>query len=258
MMGGTVKEITKDFENEENQKNEGIKTPSNNSNNNKKKHTGAKVAIATISMVALLGLAATVGVDYVSGAKETYYETKRAEQLVEFNSNNGNICVIPEQIATNNSYDTKYCEGEQLVSELNENGIKYCEILDEYYTPEGKNIAILTYEVVTTEVIDAQKVEMNGTTIYMAPEGYTLQGNKCVKETVKNITKIVEAMDKENYKNIVIDGVTSYKLVDITEVSTKKYSEIASKTLICDVADTPILNEEGRYNAKLVLVPKTK
>ena len=72
MMGGTVREITKDFENEEKQKNEGIKTPSNNSNNNKKKHTGAKVAIATISMVALLGLAATVGVDYVSGAKETY------------------------------------------------------------------------------------------------------------------------------------------------------------------------------------------
>ena len=119
----------------------------------KKKHTGAKVAIATISIVGLLGLAATVGVDYVSGAKETYYEQKRAEQLVEYNSNSAKICVIPEQIETNKSYDTKYCEGEQLVSELHENGIKYCEILDEYYTPEGKNIAVLTYEVVTTDVL---------------------------------------------------------------------------------------------------------
>ena len=224
----------------------------------KKKHTGAKVAIATISIVGLLGLAATVGVDYVSGAKETYYEQKRAEQLVEYNSNSAKICVIPEQIETNKSYDTKYCEGEQLVSELNENGIKYCEILDEYYTPEGKNIAVLTYEVVTTDVLEAQKVEMNGTTIYMAPEGYTLQGNKCVKETVKNVTKIVEAMEDGNYENIAIENVTSYKLVDIKEISTKKYSEIASQTLICDVADTPVLNEEGRYDAKLVLVPKTK
>jgi hypothetical protein len=91
----------------------------------------------------------------------------------------------------------------------------------------------------------------------MAPEGYTLQGTKCSKETVTYETKVVPKNDKNDYSHIMVEGASKATILDITEVQTKKYSQMAGLDLIVDVADGAKL-ESNQTSAELRLVPRHK
>lgn len=227
---------------------------------NTNNRTGARRAsktIATILIAASL-VAGAAGVTYykIVPAIEDKNETKRVVSLVEDFTNEEGLCVIPSEVTVNKNYDTRFADGSKIANELQIQGVKYCEILDQYYTASGSDIAILTYEVTTTEVCEAEKYSIDGTVIYMAPEGYVLDGTTCYRETTKYVTKIVPRSQESTYSSVTIPNVSKYELVDIKEVSTLTYDSICDQTLICDVQDGAVLNEENQCTATLRLVPK--
>lgn len=219
----------------------------------KSKKTGAKTVAKAISVIALTtGLIA----GSIYGAKVVYpeyQENKRVEQLISSNLNEDSICRISGPIMIDKAYDIAYADGETIADKLKDYGVKYCELLDQYYTIDGSDIAILTYDVVTTETIDAVKTEINGTAIYLAPEGYTLQKDKCYREITNQVTKIVPKSKTGDYSNVKISGVTSFELVDVQEIKTATFDSISDYTLICDVPDEAVLNQDGLCEANLTL-----
>ncbi len=218
--------------------------------------TGAKRALATVGILAILGsgIAATyVGIDHVKG----YQETQRAESLVAAYMDEDKLVTLPEEVIINKAYDAKYCTGEKLIDELTQAQAAYCYVDGEYYTEKGETIAILTLEVTRTETIDAIKVELGGNVVYMAPEGYTLQGNKCTKETVTYETKVVPRSADNDYSKVLVPGATKAVIVEVEEVDTKKYSSMKGHDLIVDVEDGAQL-VENQTPAELRLVPRNK
>ena len=221
----------------------------------KSKGTGAKVGktIGVLALVAAVGF----GVYFGNEAIKDYKETDRAESLVAAYIDEDRLVNLPEEVIINKAYDAKYCTGEKLISELAEANAAYCYIDGEYYTEKGETIAILSLEVTRTETIDAIKVDVGGNTVYMAPEGYTLQGTKCSKETTTYETKVVPKNDKNDYSHIMVEGASKATILSITEVQTKKYSQMAGLDLIVDVADGAKL-ENNQTAAELRLVPRHK
>lgn len=223
-------------------------------NNGKK--TGAKVAktIGIIALCAAIGAGVYFGVE----AHKDYKETKRAESLVAAYMDADSLVQLPEDVMINSTYDQSYCEGEKLAQELTEAGAQYCIIDGQYYTPNGDKIAILTFDITRTETVQAQVVEYNGNRIYMAPEGYTLNGSVCEKTISSTITKIVPSNETGDYSNVAVTNVTDYTLVNVEEVSTLSYEEMYSKTLICDVDDKAKADDNGYCEAELRLVPRKR
>lgn len=217
-----------------------------------KNKTGAKTAAKVITLLALATGLTVGGIYAATDLYPNYQENKRVEQLISANTTD-DLCTIPDLINIDKAYDIKYADGSKIANELTKQGIKYCEILDQYYTQDGSDIAILTYEVTTTEYIDAIKTEINGTIVYSAPNGYTLNGDICYRTTTQTMTKIVPKNPKGDYSEVVIPNVSSYELVDAQELQTKPYSDIIDYTLICDVPDDAVLNKDGYCEATLTL-----
>lgn len=224
--------------------------------NKKRLSTGAKRAFATIGILAVLGsgIAATY---FGINAYKDYQETTRAESLVSIYMDSDKLVRLPGNVSIDKTYDAKYCTGEKLITELTEGEAQYCYIDGQYYTEKGETIAILTLEVTRTETQNAEKVEIGGNTIYMAPEGYTLKGDKCTKETVTYETKVVPKNAKNDYSKVLVPGATKAVVVEIKEVDTKKYSSMKDYDLIVDVADNAQL-VDNRTDATLRLVPRNK
>ena len=222
---------------------------------NKTNKTGARVAktIAVLALATAVGL----GVYYGNQAVKDYQETDRAESLVASYMDEDRLVNLPEGVMINRAYDAKYCTGEKLVNELTAAEAAYCYINGEYYTEKGDTIAILTLEVTRTETREPIKVDVGGNVVYMAPEGYILQGNKCTKETITIETKVVPKNANNDYSNVFIDGASKAEIISIDEVDSKKYSAMNGCDLIVDVADGAQL-ENNQTEAVLRLIPRNK
>lgn len=208
--------------------------------------TGAKVAISTVCLVGLVGLT-IFGVNKTIEWHEDKQETSRAESLVACYVNENNLCDIPEQIFVNKGFDQEYCDGAKIVNALTSNNIDYCYIDGTYYTEDGKDIAILTFNVSQTITAEVIKEEVNGTVVYMAPAGYTLNPDgTCTKVVTTEHQEIVPASTNGDYSQYGED-------VEVTVVQTRPYTEIADQSLICDVDDKAQANEDGNYPATLKL-----
>lgn len=219
------------------------------------KSTGAKKALAAIGIVALCGLTA-FGVYKGVDAYKDYQETKRAESIVAHYIDKDNLVTVPDSFLIDQAYDEEFCEGEKLVAELQAANAEYCVIDGDYYTNDGSKIAILTYEITRKETVAPIAEEYNGTTIYMAPAGYTLEDGVCTKTTTGTVTKIVTANEASDYSNIKITNVDGYKLINVEEIQTLSYEEMFGKTLVCDVDDKATLNESGYCEATFRLIPR--
>lgn len=222
-----------------------------------KKHTGAKKALTTITILGMLGLTA-LGVYKGIEALNDYRETKRAESIVANYIDKDYLVTVPETFLIDKAYDEEFCEGEKLVEQLQAANAEYCVIDGTYYTNDGSKIAILTYEITKKETAAPIAQEYNGTTIFMAPAGYTLENGSYVKTTTGTVTKIVPANSQSDYSNIQIINVDSFELVNVEEIDTLPYENIYGTTLICDVEDNAQLNENGFCEATFRLVPRKK
>ena len=244
---------------DENEQHQNYSTQSKG-NNKKKKNTGGKVAKRVVSAVLVLSLAA--GSVYVYKEIRKKMEQTAAEERANSIASMyqvGNVCNLDEHIYSSKNYDTKICDGQTLVNTLNEKGIQYCEILDEYYTKDGRNIAIVTLEVEHTERITPAKIvdETKGVTYYTAPEGYELVNGYCQKITTDTRTIITEVREDKTYVNIKLDGVTVKKVISVDIVNTKSYDEIISSDFVCDVKDDYAQHLNGQLSeASYRLIPK--
>ena len=213
--------------------------------------TGAKITLAALGILGALGTgigATYLGIDLV----RDYQEGKRAESLITYYMDEDQLVRLPGEVVIDKEYDALYCSGEKLVTELTESNAQYCYIDGQYYTAKGETIAILTLEVTRTEVIPAHKVEVGGNVVYMAPEGYELNGTECSRETVTIETKVVPKKDNNDYSDVIIEGATKAIIKDVQEVETKKYSSLNGYDLICDVDDAARFTE-NQCEAELVL-----
>lgn len=213
--------------------------------------TGAKKAIATIGVLAVLG--AGVAATYVGiGHVNEYKETKRAESLIASYIDKDKLVSFPESVIIDQAYDAEYCSGEKLVTALTESDAQYCVIDGVYYTEKGETIAILTLDVTRTDVVEPIKENLNGQVVYMAPAGYTLTNGKCTKEVVTRETKVVKRSNNGDYSHVMVEGSSKAVIVGIEEVDTKKYTALNGHDLIVDVADDAEL-KNGNCEGELVL-----
>lgn len=213
--------------------------------------TGAKKALATIGILAVLGggIAATY---FGINAYHDYQETTRAESLVASYMDSDKLVSFPETVVIDQAYDAEYCSGEKLVSELTESGAAYCVIDGEYYTEKGETIAILTLDVTRTDTVEPIKQNVNGQTVYMAPAGYVLSNGKCTKEVTTRETKVVKKVENGDYSGVLVEGASKAVIVSVEEVDTKKYSSLNGHDLIVDVEDNAELTN-GTCEGQLVL-----
>lgn len=224
---------------------------SNKGTEKTKKKTGARVAIATIGVIAILGVG--VAATYLGiNAYKDHKETTRAESLIASYMNKDNLVSFPETIVVSQAYDLEYCSGEKLVKELTESGASYCVIDGVYYTEKGETIAILTLDVTRTSTVDPIKETVGGQTVYMAPTGYVLKDGVCTKEVVTRETKVVPRSETGDYSHILVDGASKATIVSVEEVDTKKYSSLNGHDLIVDVEDSAEL-KSGTCEGQLVL-----
>lgn len=220
----------------------------------KKAKTGGKTAKRVAS--AILAFAVfTGGFTAYHGAKQ-FRSDRRAKCLVESYTNEDGLCTLPEEVVVNKAYDIVYTSGSSLAKYLDKEEVKYCEILDQYYTVDGSDIAVLTFSTSAHIYEDATKVEFEGFTVYMAPEGYILEGSKCYKESNENIVKVVPRSATGDYSGYTIPGLENAEVVDVMETQTLPFSAIEDLTLICDVADGATLNESNECTAKLRLAQR--
>lgn len=225
------------------------------------KKSGGKTAKRAVSIILALSLAAGSVYAYKEIKKkidQTAAEDRATSIVTTYKV--GDVCSLDETIYSSKNYDTKICDGQTLVGILNENGIKYCEILDEYYTKDGRNIALVQVEVEKTEKISPEALfdESNGVTYYTLPEGYVYVNGYGQKITTEIKTVITDVRKDGNYNNLSLPGVTIKSVISTEIIKSKSYDEIINSDFVCDVKDDYAEHLNGRLSeATYRLIPKS-
>jgi len=183
-------------------------------------------------------------------------EARRATTLVNECTKNG-VFSAPDVVNTDCAYATMYCDGENLVDAMEDAEVKYCEILDEYYTVDGRNIAVVTLEGERLDVVSPIKQEVGDTIMYFPPEGYELDGNVAVKPIKETVVRVVSVnmAGEPNYAEI--NDVRNFNVVDEKVYPTKTYDAIVDQVLIVDVPDVTKVTTTG-YEGQFRLAPKRR
>ena len=229
-----------------------------------KKQKGKRVV--TWLLIASLGIGAAVGgaIGYQKISEHiAYTEAKKNTTGIVAMYQNYDVCSLDETIYSSMNYDTKICDGQVLVEVLNEKGIKYCEILDEYYTNDGRNIALVTVEITRDEYIDPtiinDEVKGSSASYFTLPEGYVLKGDKGYRQVTETRTIITEVRKDGDYSKISIPGGTGKitQVVDTNVVATKPFDVIAASDFVCDVNDDYAAHKSGDLSvATYTIKPK--
>lgn len=209
-----------------------------------KTNSNAHKAAKTISLIAITTvLTAGLTIAGISYHKDCV-ENQIAKEIVSTNTTYiGNSKTLSLQTANvNKDYDVKVCSGSKLEDNIISSEIEVCQIGDTLYTNEGCDIAILEFKVTRKESKPANATKLeDGTTIYTADDGYTLDGSNQIKVTISNEKKIISANASHDYSKETYQGenVTSSELITTAteEYPTHPYSEISESTLILDVED---------------------
>lgn len=218
---------------------------------NLEKKTGAKKGAKTIATIVIAGGLIVGGITGTIKIVNNLESTKVRNLVNEYTSYD--CLTLPKKVTINQAYDLNYCDGKTLYNAITKSGIKYCEVLDEYYTEDGREIAVLTITGTCTESIPAECVEINGAKVYMAPTGYELNGENAYRTINQSYTQIIEKQD--DYSNIVVNGLDNVN-IEVKEVQSRPFSDIISETLIVDVPDGATLNSNKECTASFRLVPK--
>lgn len=229
-----------------------------------KKQKGNKVVSAILVLAVTISTAIGGAVAYNKISKYIKdTEAKKNTTGIVSMYQKDNTCSLNEKIYSSMNYDTKICDGQMLVDVLNEQGVKYCEILDEYYTTDGRNIALVTVEVTRDEYIEPtiinDEVKGSNASYYTLPEGYTLVGNRGYKQISETRTVVTEIRKDNDYTKMSIPGATGKitKLVDVNITSTKSFDDIVNSDFVCDVNDDFVANKNGDLSvAQYTIKPK--
>ena len=232
-----------------------------------KQSSGKGKKIVSWVLVAALGLGAVGAAGYgLTKLNQHIAHTKTVKSvtsIVQKYEGPNNLLSLDETIYSSNNYDTKICDGQVLVDVINEQGIKYCEVLDEYYTSDGRDIAVVTVEVTRDLWIDPEVIndEVKGSNItyYTLPEGYVLKNGRGYKQVVETKEVVTEVRKDNDYSKITISGIKGKitKVSEPTIVKTKSFKDIINSELVCDVKDDYATAKNGNLSeATYRLIPK--
>ncbi len=218
------------------------------------KKTGAKKSKGkTIAVTLLITGTLVAGIIFGTKAVNSITETRTIDNLIS-SYQVENYVALPNEVTVDRAYDITFANGEKLKERLEKKNVDYVRINGQFYTKEGIDIALLTYKVTYTETVNATAVRRDGQTIYMAPEGFVLEGTKATKKTTETRTVVVPA--GTDYSFVNFPNATDFELVNEEILHTKSYDVINNSTLICDVADGATLNENNECVGTLDIIPK--
>ena len=211
-----------------------------------------------IGGVVLAGCMALAGI-YYSGAiqaKKTKVSDLVKSGLSKYDSQ---YMVLPSSVVTTDNHDSIFCSGSELVTNFKENNVKYCDILDEYYTPNGEDIARVEYKLTVRKAEEPQRAGLDdGSFVYVAPSGYRMEGTKAVYYYTLVVRRLLPVYDDVDvYYSMTFDNIdgevvdTDITYIDV--VSTRPYSDIINSDLIVDVNDEKEVFNDDNYDAVLRL-----
>ena len=222
-----------------------------------KKGNGKKVAL-TILVVGGLVAASIFG----TKAYHSLQETRRVDRLLE-SYQVENYISLPNEVISDRAYDVTYANGSKVVDRLEERNVDYININGQFYTKDGIDIKLLTYEVIYDNRVDSIKVTSDGTTLYMPPVSYGIhdrdawKGSESTKYETMIRTVVVPA--DLDLSLVSFPGACEWNLADEPVLlHTLPYSVIENSTLICDVPDNATLNENNECVGTLDLAPKKR
>jgi len=215
----------------------------NNEKESQAKYFQARRVIAIITLTATCTCSIGATLAGVQVYKD-YIESKIAQEIVDTNTTYiGSSKTLSLQNANiNRDYDVKVCSGFKLEESILKSEIDICQIGDTLYTNDGCDIALLEFRVTRQEVKKANETKLSdGTIIYSADEGFTLEDNKQVRVIVSTERKIITANASHDYSQETYqdENVVSSELIseNTQEYPTHPFSEITESTLILDVED---------------------
>lgn len=234
-----------------NSSNDQIVRPRSRRRTGAKKGKGKKIAL---TLLVVGGLVA--GSIFGTKAYYSHKETVRVDNLIaEYTTDD--YVILPRVVSSDRAYDITYSDGAKLTDRLANSNINCININGQFYTPEGIDVAILTYDVTHITQVDAIRVNNEGQTMYMAPSGYALNGTHAIKYDTERVTKIVPVAD--DYSYITFHGASDWQLVTEPQiVHTLPFSVIQNSTLICDIPDGAVLNDNNECYGTLDLAPKKR
>lgn len=226
----------------------------------KSKHPVAKAVASIIT-------AGAVCVGGYFAVKTAINFSDSVELVHEYSDNSeGRVCCIPSKFQTDAIHDEEICDGNMLVASLKLQKIKYCELLDEYYTEDGRTLVEVTANVSYTESKKSNIVKIGGKEYITPLDGYELDGKVSVKKVSKKVTKILEKNSTGDYSSAfgsgeatLIDGEYyandfNAEIIETREIETKKYDEIKGTKLTAYVEDVSNGNvREDEYQNTAVL-----
>lgn len=193
------------------------------------KSAGA-IALSYVSLLGLEHYSKNVAIPY-NNAHELVENVADGDDMLDFNSTDYLYVKDGKYIDT---YDGKY-----LCKVLTKENIKCCQIDEEFYTVDGSDIQINTYEAMKKEYYSEENSEIqNEIPTYSQDGSYYAIENGIVyyfspvtfKEAVLSNGDIVSS----NNSN---DTYVSKELVDSQTISTKPYENMVNQKLTCDYTE---------------------
>lgn len=206
------------------------------------KSAGA-IALSYVSLLGLQHYSENVAMPY-STAFELVEHAASEGEMLDFNS--------ADYLCVRNGKFIESFEGKYICQALTKENIKCCQIDEEFYTIDGSDIQINTYEAMDKKYYcDGTPVFQNGTIIDYSfqrdefidsQEGsyYTIENGivysylpVIIKETVLSDGVIVASKNSS-------DTYVSKELVNSQTISTKPYEDMSNQQLICDYKNSGI------------------
>lgn len=218
--------------------------------------TGAKIVggFAIGIAIAAFGFAGGVCVDEfiikINGQS-------RCESLVKKYMED-DICILPDTVYVNQTYDLKYSTGLELANALKNQNIKCCKIGDIYYTENSQEIIVVTLKKTVDENgISLDKIAIDNQIVYIVPNGYVYENGKICPENNTEVVKVfTDLHDDIDFQKLSL----SETIIDVCKLQTESYNNIRYNDFILDVSDEIIAdsdyNTDNTYEATLKLVPK--
>lgn len=181
--------------------------------------------------------------------------TTQVKSLIENNLSATNAFLLDEQsyLSMNDEPIPSY-DGKRIYKILLDKNIQYCEMLDEYYTPNGGDILFNTYCGTKTYPIgQAEPIYQEGKIVaysYVVPEDLpdTCHYDVIDGEVYCTITQtFVEAICPDGTSLCEVDFPEGYSTIELIEskiVPSKPYDEIIDQTLLCSVTEIPSSSDE--------------
>jgi len=217
----------------------------------RRKYTAAKIARKTAGFLVagvLLG-----GLAHYSG--ETM-DKQRASSIVSMfiSLSDDGYCELPTNIVSSMNSSYKYVTGKKIVESLVEKNIKYCSILDEFYTKDGVDIIKITYSGLLKEQIDPIIIFNNGSDrMFVLNDGEVIEDGKVYRYYQGTTSRLFYLDGRVDIASYLIDnGISFNEIIDASIIHTKSFDEIIDKDLVIDV-DPENMIDNNLYNGFLTL-----